>query len=138
MHDFGFVALDFKYTRPDDSGTYTCRAINSLGTSDVSANLQVMSAKSGPQGESLHGEALQKIAYLEQKNVQQGTDEEDGVASAPVFVVPLQGILTDANDIRFKQENRFSQYWQFSTFYPPFLVPDFLIKHKLKLLITDN
>ena len=99
LHDFGFVALDFKYTRPDDSGTYTCRAINSLGTSDVSANLKVTSAKSGPQGESLHGEALQKIAYLEQKNVQQGTDEEDGVASAPVFVVPLQGILTNANGL---------------------------------------
>ena len=69
LHDFGFVALDFKYTRPDDSGMYTCRAINALGQTDISARLQVMSAKTGPQGDSLHGEALQKIAFLEQKQV---------------------------------------------------------------------
>ena len=25
LHDFGFVALDLKYTRPDDTGSYTCR-----------------------------------------------------------------------------------------------------------------
>ena len=91
LHDFGFVALDFKYTRPDDSGTYTCRAINSLGEANIAASLQVISTKTGPHADTIHGDALQKIAYLEQKQVQHGVDEEDGVASAPVFVVPLQG-----------------------------------------------
>ena len=41
LHDFGFVALDLKYTRPDDSGVYTCRAVNQLGEAVINANLQV-------------------------------------------------------------------------------------------------
>ena len=40
LHDFGFVALDLKYTRMDDSGTYTCRAINELGEANITANLK--------------------------------------------------------------------------------------------------
>ena len=40
LHDFGFVALDLKYTRPDDSGVYTCRAVNQLGEAVINANLQ--------------------------------------------------------------------------------------------------
>jgi hypothetical protein len=91
LHDFGFVAFDLKYTRPDDAGTYTCRAINALGEANISANLQVTSSKTGPQGDSMHGDALEKIAYLEKKQMSHGMVEEDGVASAPVFVVPLQG-----------------------------------------------
>ena len=41
LHDFGFVALDLKYTRPDDTGVYTCRAVNQLGEAVINANLQV-------------------------------------------------------------------------------------------------
>ena len=92
MHDFGFVALDLKYTRPDDTGNYTCRAINELGEANISANLKVLSAKEGIQAESLHGEALGKIANLEKKT--RGgiaTMEDVEVASAPNFVVALQG-----------------------------------------------
>ena len=40
LHDFGFVALDLKYTRPDDTGVYTCRAVNQLGEAVINANLQ--------------------------------------------------------------------------------------------------
>ena len=92
LHDFGFVALDLKYTRPDDTGNYTCRAINELGEANISANLKVLSAKEGIQAESLHGEALGKIANLEKKT--RGgiaTMEDVEVASAPNFVVALQG-----------------------------------------------
>ena len=91
LHDFGFVAFDLKYTRPEDAGSYTCRAVNALGEADISANLKVMSAKSGPNGESMHNDALDKIAYLEKKKTSHGLIEEEGVASAPIFVVPLQG-----------------------------------------------
>lgn len=41
MHDFGYVALNFKYTYPEDSGTYTCRAVNELGEAVTSSTLFV-------------------------------------------------------------------------------------------------
>lgn len=41
MHDFGYVALNLKYVYPEDSGTYTCRAINELGQAVTSATLNV-------------------------------------------------------------------------------------------------
>ena len=91
LHDFGFVALDLKYTRPDDTGSYTCRAINDLGEANITANLKVMSAKEGPQAETLHGEALSKIAHLEKKAKSAFGMEEETVQSAPNFVVALQG-----------------------------------------------
>ena len=68
LHDFGFVALDLKYTRPDDQGTYVCRAVNELGQANVQANLRVISSKDGPNAETLHGDALHKLAHLERKH----------------------------------------------------------------------
>lgn len=41
MHDFGYVALNMKYVNPEDSGTYTCRAVNDLGEAVTSATLAV-------------------------------------------------------------------------------------------------
>jgi titin len=41
MHDFGYVALNMKYVNPEDSGTYTCRAINELGQAVTSSSLIV-------------------------------------------------------------------------------------------------
>lgn len=41
MHDFGYVALNMKYVNPEDSGTYTCRALNELGEAVTSATLFV-------------------------------------------------------------------------------------------------
>lgn len=41
MHDFGYVALNMKYVNPEDSGTYTCRAVNDLGEAVTSATLFV-------------------------------------------------------------------------------------------------
>lgn len=39
MHDFGYVALNMKYVYPEDSGTYTCRAINELGQAVTSSQM---------------------------------------------------------------------------------------------------
>lgn len=41
MHDFGYVALNMKHVYPEDSGTYTCRAVNDLGQAVTSATLFV-------------------------------------------------------------------------------------------------
>ncbi len=92
LHDFGFVALDLKYSRKDDEGTYTCRAINDLGEANITANLKVVPSKEGVYGETMHGEALTKIAHLESKGVSGLVGpEEEGVVSAPQFIVALQG-----------------------------------------------
>lgn len=45
MHDFGYVALNLKYVYPEDSGTYTCRALNELGQAVTSATLNVQCKK---------------------------------------------------------------------------------------------
>lgn len=45
MHDFGYVALNMKYVNPEDSGTYTCRAVNDLGEAVTSAVLAVQCKK---------------------------------------------------------------------------------------------
>ena len=54
LHDFGFVALDLKYTRPDDTGSYTCRAVNELGEANITANLKVIHTP----GSSLRGRGV--------------------------------------------------------------------------------
>lgn len=41
-HDFGFVALDILYAYAEDSGTYTCRAINKLGEAVNQCTVQVL------------------------------------------------------------------------------------------------
>lgn len=39
IHDFGYVALDIIDVIEEDTGTYTCRAINLLGTDDTNCHL---------------------------------------------------------------------------------------------------
>lgn len=91
LHDFGFVALDLKYTRQDDAGTYTCQATNQLGQAHIQGKLTVIPSTDGPNVGTMHGDALQKIAYLEQKQPAKHTLDDEGVTSAPNFVVQLQG-----------------------------------------------
>lgn len=40
IHDFGYVALDIVDLIAEDSGTYTCRAVNMVGTDEVSCTLK--------------------------------------------------------------------------------------------------
>lgn len=91
LHDFGFVALDLKYVRPDDSGTYTCRATNELGQAVASATLIVQSRESLIT-ETQHQTALDKLQYLEDSSRYQRQVEEDTVVTEkPRFVTNLQG-----------------------------------------------
>lgn len=43
IHDFGYVALDIVDLIAEDSGTYTCRAVNLLGTDEVICTLKCQS-----------------------------------------------------------------------------------------------
>ncbi|GIY10884.1 titin [Caerostris extrusa] len=64
FHDFGYVALNILSVVPEDSATYTCRAVNTLGTAEIQATL-TCSGKSSILSETQHPEGLQKIQMLE-------------------------------------------------------------------------
>lgn len=41
MNDFGFATLDIRPVYPEDSGTYSCYAVNQLGEDQISAQMKV-------------------------------------------------------------------------------------------------
>lgn len=91
MHDFGYVALNMKYVNPEDSGTYTCRAINELGEAVTSATLAVQS-KASLELQTQHEGAMQKLRQLEDSAKYQRREEEDIIVTqAPRFVTQLNG-----------------------------------------------
>ncbi|KAL1117095.1 hypothetical protein AAG570_004423, partial [Ranatra chinensis] len=91
MHDFGYVALNMKYVYPEDSGTYTCRAVNDLGQAVTSAVLDVQS-KSSLLLETQNEAALQKLRVLEDSTKYQRREEEEiTVTQKPNFSVKLNG-----------------------------------------------
>ena len=49
IHDFGYVALDIIDAISEDSGTYTCRATNLMGTCECNAQLTCQSKSTAPQ-----------------------------------------------------------------------------------------
>ncbi|XP_011704408.1 PREDICTED: titin [Wasmannia auropunctata] len=94
MHDFGYVALNMKYVNPEDSGTYTCRAINELGEAATSATLFVQS-KAALQFESQHEGALSKLQALEDTTKYQRREEKEIVIKdKPSFTVQLNGPIS--------------------------------------------
>ncbi|KAE8746083.1 hypothetical protein FOCC_FOCC007207 [Frankliniella occidentalis] len=91
MHDFGYVALNMKYVNPEDSGTYTCRAINELGQAFTSGALDVAS-KASLLLETQHHAAVEKIQQLEDHTRYGRREEEDVVVTqAPHFTTQLNG-----------------------------------------------
>ena len=62
--DFGYVALDIGQVVSQDSGTYVCRAFNSLGEASSEVSLNV-SARGSLDTSSQHPEGLGKIKELE-------------------------------------------------------------------------
>jgi titin len=91
MHDFGYVALNMKYVNPEDSGTYTCRAVNDLGQAVTSATLIVQS-KAALDLETQNENALEKIHQLEDSTKYSRREEEDVlVTQPPRFTTKLIG-----------------------------------------------
>lgn len=91
MHDFGYVALNMKYVNPEDSGTYTCRAVNELGQAVTSAQL-IVKSKAALDLETLNENALEKIHQLEDHSRYQRREEEEiEVTQAPRFTTKLIG-----------------------------------------------
>ena len=66
-YDFGFVALDILYAYPEDSGVYTCRAVNAFGETQTQSNLLVQ-GKSGLLLDTMDRERLTHLKNLESRD----------------------------------------------------------------------
>ncbi|XP_067120871.1 titin [Centruroides vittatus] len=90
IHDFGYVALDIQYVRPDDTGVYMCRASNELGEAVTTASIKVKS-KATIELQTQHPEGLEKIQRLESDKEYRGPEAPETVYEKPVFTKPLTG-----------------------------------------------
>lgn len=89
-YDFGFAALDVLSVYGADSGEYTCKATNRLGTAQSAVNLNV-AARSSIIYDTQHDGAMEKIHYLEDTSRNQRRGEDDHfVAEKPQFGRPLR------------------------------------------------
>lgn len=96
-NNFGFVSLDVLSCLPEDSGTYTCRAVNALGEAVTSAISQVHTKKS-IYLETQHESALSRLNQLEDSTRHQRQSVvEEITTQAPVFTMPLRDIRVAEN-----------------------------------------
>lgn len=96
-NNFGFVALDILACLPEDSGTYTCRAINALGEAVTSA-ISSVHTKKAIYTESQHEGALRSINHLEDTSRHQTRSVlDDVITQAPVFTMPVRDIRVAEN-----------------------------------------
>ena len=93
-YDFGYVALDIAQIISSDTGEYTVRATNKLGSAHTSAQIRV-SEKSTVILETQNENSLEQIHVLENMSrYQKKTDMEINVIQAPFFTKPLHNIET--------------------------------------------
>lgn len=92
--DFGFVALDVIGVTALDSGEYTVRATNHLGTAHTSACVRVIN-RSDILTETQHEGAWEQIQMLEDSSrYSRKQVEEMSVEQIPLFTKPLHNIET--------------------------------------------
>lgn len=93
--NFGYVALTIKQLTVHDVGTYTCRAINTLGHAESTARLTVIT-KQEVQYDSQNSQSLQQIQSLEDssRHSRRTQEEEVQVTQKPRFLGPLKGTNT--------------------------------------------
>ena len=82
-HDFGFVSLDVKGAYVEDSGVYTCRAVNEMGEAVSSCNVEVQLAAEAAMSRS------PKFSNLE-KSAPARIEQPAPVFEKPHFTKPLQ------------------------------------------------
>lgn len=92
IHDFGYVALDIVDLIAEDSGIYTCRAVNLVGSDETQVSLkcrgtaQILTGTQNEQG-------LEQIHYLEDRSKHQRSEYvEETTKQAPIFTTSLKNI----------------------------------------------
>merc|ERR1719412_3285270 len=93
--DFGYVALDIGSLISQDSGTYVCRAYNSLGEASSEVSLNV-SARGSLDTSSQHPEGLGKIKELEARGPR-AKAEDVATFQQPMFTTALQNLVKEEN-----------------------------------------
>lgn len=89
--------MDILSCLPEDSGTYTCRAINALGEAVTSA-IATVHVRKAIYTESQHEGALRSINHLEDTSRHQTRSVQDEVITqAPVFTMPIRDIRVAEN-----------------------------------------
>lgn len=92
IHDFGYVALDIIDVIAEDSGAYTCRAVNLIGTDETTCNLQCSGSEqilTTTQNES----GLEQIQYLEDRTRYSRSEViDESTKQAPVFTTSLKNV----------------------------------------------
>lgn len=93
-YDFGFVALDIVHATTLDSGEYTVRATNHLGSAHTSACVRVI-GRSDIITDSQNETSMEHIQMLEDSSRRgQQVTEDITVMQAPQFTRPLHNIET--------------------------------------------
>ncbi|KAI6199682.1 hypothetical protein M3Y96_00652800 [Aphelenchoides besseyi] len=100
ISEFGYNALELLYTRPEDSGTYTCRARNQAGEAESSVQFECK-AQRNLYLESQHEESFKKIVELENRQVEKEPSPEL-VFAPPTFTQNLQNAedLIEGDSVR--------------------------------------
>lgn len=104
VHDFGYVSLDILHTIAEDSGVYTCRAVNDKGEASSSCNFTVTAR---PSIVFQRQAPATTISDLE-RHIRQYTDAtvmlkeehhyQDGKQQKPQFVTQLQNIAINEGE----------------------------------------
>ncbi|TKR69858.1 hypothetical protein L596_021954 [Steinernema carpocapsae] len=88
IHDFGYVALEFLHVHPEDSGTYTCRAVNAAGEVRTDFTIECR-AKRNLYLDTQHEESWNKIQEMENRqDIREPSPELN--FPPPTFTEPLQ------------------------------------------------
>lgn len=91
--DFGFVALDIIGAYTTDSGEYTCRAENALGSAHTSACIKVLGSED-IETETMFDGTLDQIAMIEAQKQQRKLVEDTEVKQPPTFTKNLKNLET--------------------------------------------
>ncbi|MFH4979231.1 hypothetical protein AB6A40_005940, partial [Gnathostoma spinigerum] len=89
-HDFGYISLDILYAFPEDSGEWTCVAINELGEARTTSSFSV-AGRQVILDESQHPTSWQRIQEIEAPKAPQ-PEAPELVAPAPKFVKPMESV----------------------------------------------
>ncbi|XP_044003588.1 titin isoform X2 [Aphidius gifuensis] len=102
IYDFGYVAMNFSWIYPEDSGEYLCRASNLYGSDQTKAFIET-SGKPGIIYESQLPKGMKSIEKIREMEAAwqitpEEEDEKDKIRTAPVFVSKPEAIEVEEGD----------------------------------------
>lgn len=98
IFNFGYVSLNILHLRAEDSGSYTCRAVNRLGEAISTATVQVISRNTvtgdlGIPEQQHYIESVEELESHRRQQQQKYVQEVPESLSPPVFKTPIKDQL---------------------------------------------